>query len=66
MLRVVFVMLFAVVLPSKGGICEVDAHLLPNINALVPLHGVCVRETHIGIIVQRHCPSDHLMARLHG
>lgn len=32
MLRVVVVMLFAVVLPSKGGIREVDAYLVLTIN----------------------------------
>lgn len=36
MFGVVFMMLFAVVLSREGGICQIDAHLLCNINVLVP------------------------------
>ena len=34
MFPVVFVMLFAVVFPSEGGICQIDAHLESSINGL--------------------------------
>lgn len=37
MLCIVFVMPFAVVLPSEGGICEVDTHLSTSINVVAPI-----------------------------
>lgn len=60
MFSVVLVMLFAVVLSSKGGICEVDAHLLCSINVAIPIL-YSVREAHIGISVMRHRVPDYLM-----